>query len=170
MVTDHRLTYREGTVNDKDQLKELGILAYGQFGEILTPDNRAKMNSFLNDEEKVVELLNKSKCFVCLDKKKIVGMAYIVPHDNPWDIFKAEWSYIRMVGVNPEYQGQGIAKALTKMCIDFAKQTNEKTITLHTSEFMPAARHIYETLGFKVLQEIEPRYGKKYWLYMLELS
>lgn len=40
---------------------------------------------------------------------------------------------------------------------------------LHTSEMMGAARHIYESLGFKKLREIEPRYGKKYWLYKLEL-
>ncbi|MDX2173612.1 MAG: hypothetical protein SFY56_10845 [Bacteroidota bacterium] len=34
------------------------------------------------------------------------------------------------------------------MCIAHAKQNNEKTIALHTSEFMDAARHIYEGLGF----------------------
>jgi ribosomal protein S18 acetylase RimI-like enzyme len=97
-------------------------------------------------------------------------MAHIIPNGNPSDIFKTEWSYIRMVGVNPKYQGQGIAKSLTKMCIDKAKQTKEKTIALHTSEFMDAARHIYESLGFKVLHEIAPRLGKKYWLYTLDLS
>jgi ribosomal protein S18 acetylase RimI-like enzyme len=35
---------------------------------------------------------------------------------------------------------------------------------------MSAARHIYEALGFTILQEIAPRYGKKYWLYILELE
>lgn len=102
----------------------------------------------------------------------IVGMAHIIPNGNPADIFKIEWSYIRMVGVNPKYQGQGqgIAKTLTQMCIYKAKQTNEKTIALHTSEFMDAARHIYESLGFKILQEIDQRFGKKYWLYTLDLN
>ncbi|HTA61317.1 MAG TPA: GNAT family N-acetyltransferase, partial [Bacteroidia bacterium] len=100
----------------------------------------------------------------------IIGMAYIVSSGNPWDIFKAEWSYIRMVGVNPAYGGQGIAKALTSMCINHAVKTNEKIIALHTSEFMNAARHIYESLGFKILQPIEPRFGKKYWLYTLSIN
>ena len=75
-----------------------------------------------------------------------------------------------MVGVKPKYRGQAIAKTLTQMCIDFAKQSNEKTIALHTSEFMDAARHIYEGIGFKVLKEIPPLFGKKYWLYTLELN
>ncbi len=84
-------------------------------------------------------------------------------------MFKAEWSYIRLVGVDPDYRGKGIAKNLTEMCLEFAKKTKEKIIALHTSEFMDAARHIYESLGFKVLREIEPRLGKRYWLYTLEL-
>jgi ribosomal protein S18 acetylase RimI-like enzyme len=162
--------YRSATLIDKEQLKVLGIISYGQFANILTPENFNELNNNLNNEDKLIELITISTCYVCLDKDLIIGMAYLIPNGNPADIFKAEWSYIRMVGVNPHYQGQGIAKTLTQMCIDKAKQTNEKTIALHTSEFMDAARHIYESLGFKVLQEIEPRLGKKYWLYTLDLN
>lgn len=162
-------TYREGSLIDKEQLKELALISYGQFSDILTPENWAKMSDSLHDESKLVELINKSICFVCLREDEIIGMAYLVPSGNPWGPFQAEWSYIRMVGVNPEYQGQGIAKALTKMCIDRAKTMQEKIIALHTSEFMDAARHIYEGFGFKVTSELEPIFGKKYWLYSLEL-
>jgi ribosomal protein S18 acetylase RimI-like enzyme len=34
---------------------------------------------------------------------------------------------------------------------------------------MDKARYIYEKLGFKIIKEIEPRYGKKYWLYEMSL-
>ncbi len=79
------------------------------------------------------------------------------------------WSYIRMVGVHPHYAGRGIGKQLTQRCIDFAISSDEQVIALHTSEYMNAARHIYESLGFKQMKELEPRYGKRYWLYQLEL-
>ncbi len=164
------LDFREITPQDKAQLKSLGIMSYGQYSKILTLDNWEILKGFLHDEEKLTELINKSKGFACIDNKEIIGMAYIISSGNPSDIFKSEWSYIRMVGVNPKYQGLGIAKTLTKMCVDYAKITNEKTIALHTSEFMDAARHIYEKLGFKILQEIEPRFGKRYWLYTLDLT
>jgi len=49
------------------------------------------------------------------------------------------------------------------------EELKEKTIALHTSEFMDAARHIYEGLGFIMVKEIPPRYGKRYWLYRLDL-
>jgi ribosomal protein S18 acetylase RimI-like enzyme len=162
-------TYREANINDLAQLKRLGISSYGQFNTILGPEASAKLHASLNDEQKLADLIKISKCFVCEKETKLIGMAHIIPSGNPWEMFQKEWSYIRMVGVDPKYGGQGIAKKLTGMCIDFAKQNKERIIALHTSEFMDAARHIYESLGFKILKEIEPRYGKKYWLYTLEL-
>ncbi|MDB5249085.1 MAG: hypothetical protein JWQ40_3479 [Segetibacter sp.] len=75
-----------------------------------------------------------------------------------------------MVGVHPGYTGQGIAKTLTQTCLEKAKDLNEKTIALHTSELMDAARHIYESPGFTILKEIPNRFGKRYWLYTLNIT
>jgi ribosomal protein S18 acetylase RimI-like enzyme len=169
-MTEKKLSFRTGTISDADQLQDLRITAYGQFQSALTPDNWTIFNSNLQDRQKFIDVFKIAKCFVCLDGDKIIGVAYIIPSGNPTDLFKADWSYIRMVGVNPKYRGQGISKTLTKMCIDHATQNNEKTIALHTSEFMDAARHVYESLGFKVLKEIPPLFGKKYWLYTLDLN
>ena len=52
--------------------------------------------------------------------------------------------------------------------MEHAKETNETYIALHTSEFMDAARAIYEKKGFKKKKEIE-YLGKRYWIYLLEL-
>jgi ribosomal protein S18 acetylase RimI-like enzyme len=162
-------TYREGSLADKEQLKHLGIISYGQYKPLLSEENFNVLHRNLSDDSKVEALITGSKCFVCLDGDTIVGMAYLVSSGHPWDIFLADWAYIRMVGVNPAYQGKGIARQLTRQCIDYAQHTGEKTIALHTSEMMDAARHIYESLGFKQLREIEPRFDKRYWLYLLEL-
>ncbi|MFK7000949.1 GNAT family N-acetyltransferase [Flavobacterium oreochromis] len=164
------LTYREGTKNDLEGLKALGILSYGQFKDDLSEKNWNKMDSILRLDENYLKLLDISTCFICLDGEQLVGMAYLVHNGNPTDIFQADWSYIRMVGVNPNYAGQGIGKKLTQMCIDLAKKTDEKIIALHTSEFMHAARHIYESLGFEIVKEIEPLFEKKYWLYHLNIN
>jgi ribosomal protein S18 acetylase RimI-like enzyme len=161
--------FRQGTVSDTEQLKNLGLLSYGQYFPLLSPEAKDKLQKGVSNKGLYEELLVKSQCFVCEDKGLIVGMAFLVPSGNPWDIFPAEWSYIRMVGVDPAYGGKGIAKKLTSQCIDFAQQSGEKIVALHTSEMMDAARHIYEGFGFKILREIEPRFGKRYWLYTLDL-
>lgn len=165
----NNLSCRTGTIEDVDALQRLGILAYSQFKTSLTPDNWTVFKGNLEDKQKFIDVLKTAKCFVCLDGEKIIGAAYIIPSGNPTDIFKAEWCYIRMVGVDPNYRGLGIAKTLTTMCIDFAKQNHEKTIALHTSEFMDAARHIYESMGFKAQKEFS-LFGKRYWLYTLKLN
>lgn len=97
-------------------------------------------------------------------------MAFLISSGNPTDIYLKEWSYIRFISVDPDYSGLGIRRKLTSMCIDLAIQNGEKTIALHTSEIMDKARQLYESLGFKILKEIDPRLGKKYWLYKLDLS
>ncbi len=164
-----KLFYRSGSLEDFNQLKDLGIASYGQYAKNLTSENWERLNKFLHDENSLLDLLQNSSPFVCVDNSRIVGMAYLLSSGHPTEIYQQDWSYIRMVGVHPDYAGKGIAKKLTQLCIKKAKACNEKTIALHTSEFMDAARHIYESLGFKILKEIPPRYGKKYWLYTLEL-
>jgi ribosomal protein S18 acetylase RimI-like enzyme len=155
---------------DLPQLLQLSIDAYSEYGQVLSADNWADFSGKLSDGDSLCELMGKATTFVCEDGNRIIGVAYFLPSGNPTAIFQADWCYIRMVGVYPDYRGQGIARKLTEMCIDQARQTKEHTLTLHTSEFMNAARHIYESLGFSVLREIDPIFGKRYWLYKLDIS
>jgi ribosomal protein S18 acetylase RimI-like enzyme len=163
------LTYRRGSLEDMAQLKQLALLSYGQYADVLTPENWQIMRTNMDDDEKLKGLLEKSYCYVCTCNEKIVGMAHLVPSGNPWQFFEAGWGVIRMVGVDPEYTGRGIARQLTAMCIAKAKETNETTIALHTGEFMNAARYIYESLGFTIRREIDGYLGKRYWLYTLAI-
>ena len=162
--------YRQGSIAELPQLQQLRIDAYSEFEQALTQDNWADFYGRMRDVDGVRDLLGKATTFVCADDDRIIGVAYFLPSGNPTAIFQADWCYIRMVGVYPDYRGQGIARKLTEMCIDQARQTKEHTLTLHTSEFMNAARHIYESLGFSVLREIDPIFGKRYWLYKLDIS
>ena len=160
--------YRNATIADQEQLKIIGLNSFGQFKDQLTPDNWKKLETYLIGENTYPDLLANSTCFVCEYDKKIVGMAFFISHGNPTDIFQEDWSYLRMVGVHNDYSGKGIGRQLIEICIDYARKTGEKNIALHTSEFMDAARHIYESMGFIRVREIEPRFDKKYWLYLLE--
>ncbi len=162
-------TFRKGTIQDKDKLQALGILSYGQHQHAMTPENWNQYNSLLSNPDTFTYLMYTSTCFLCEYNNEIIGMAFLVSNGHPTEMFEEKWSYIRMVGVNPSFSGKGIAKRLTQMCIDFAKETNEKFVALHTSEFMNAARHIYEGFGFKVVRELT-RYDKKYWIYVIELN
>ena len=141
------------------------LLSYNGIAGVLTYKT-------LTADQTYRDLLNQTKSIVCISttKNKIIGMAFFVPNGNPTDIYESEWCYIRFVSVDPEFGGQGIGRKLTTMCIDIANRNGEKTIALHTSEMMDKARHIYESLGFTILREIDQRLGKRYWLYTLEIN
>lgn len=163
------LKFRVGTIADKAALRSIALASYGPFEKELTEENWNDFFKNLNSEESYTAILKIAKCFVCEFDDKIVGVAYFVPSGNPTQIFEASWSYIRMLGVHPDYQGNGIAKRLMQNCIEFAKQSNEQLIALHTSEFMDSARYMYEKMGFIKLKELQPIFGKKYWLYHMKL-
>ncbi len=163
------LIYRKANSFDFDKLKSLGIESYSEFSKVLTSTNWNKMNSFLESNANLTMLIKQSTVFVCEKESDIIGMIYLVPSGNPTELFQENWSYIRFLGVNTEFRGNGIGKKLTDLGMDYAKETNEKYIALHTSEFMDSARAIYEKRGFKKTKEIE-YLGKKYWIYLFELN
>ena len=164
-------TYRKATVGDLQDLKKLAIKSWTAFQKQLTEYNWASLLETISNDKTYGRLIAQSTCFICVsDTENIIGMAFLVPNGNPTDIYLTEWSYIRFLSVDPDFGGQGIGRKLTTMCIEKAKQDGEKTIALHTSELMDKARHIYESLGFEILREIDQRLGKHYWLYKLEIN
>ncbi len=162
--------YRTASESDLGQLKVLGLLAYGQFQNVLGHENWELMKAKQNDDDTFLNLLKIAQCFVCENENEIIGMAFLIPHGYPTTIFEKEWCYIRLVGVHPKFEGNGIGRKLTQQCIDFAKDSGEKVIALHTSEFQNAARHIYEGIGFVKLKNLDLIYGKQYYLYTLQLD
>jgi ribosomal protein S18 acetylase RimI-like enzyme len=166
-----KMNYRKGNSNDLKALKNLAIKSWRQFQNELTPENWKKLENNLSNDKTYIDLLENSYNIICInDSEEIIGMSFLVPKGNPTDLFDKDWCYIRYVTVDPNYCGQGIGRHLTEKLIQYAKDNGEKTIALHTSEMMNKARHIYESLGFTILKEIEPRFDKKYWIYTLEVN
>jgi len=164
------MIYRKGSINDLNELKKLAIETWSQYKHELTRENWETLKGILSNDKTWVEVLTNSYSVVCVNEvNEIVGMSFLVPQGNPTELFDKNWCYLRFVTVDRNFTGQGIGRHLTEKCIQHARETGEKTIALHTSEMMNSARHIYESLGFTILKELEPRLGKKYWLYTLEL-
>jgi GNAT superfamily N-acetyltransferase len=162
--------YRTAQQKDINALQDLALASYGRLIPELTPENWIKMQSVLTSDQTFPLLIDTCHSFLCEQDGILSGMAFLVPSGNPTKIYSAATSYIRMVGVHPDAGGQGIAKTLTRLCIDRAVETGEKMISLHSAEVMYTARHIYENLGFKKIRLLDEHYGLVYWLYELDIS
>lgn len=163
------MKYRKAHIDDLEQCRMIGIEAYSEYRSFLKPRFWTELKTILEDPQTVKKLFDKSTVFVCEINNAIVGVIYYFSSGNPTDLYSEDLCYIRSLAVKPSFRQLGIAKQLTKMCTEQARATNETKIALHTSEMMPIAKSMYEKMGFIKKNEIE-RLGKKYWIYIKELS
>jgi Acetyltransferases len=84
------------------------------------------------------------------------GVTYVSGADDPYsEELRDGEAGIRMLAVDPARQGRGIGRALTEWCVERARAAGRVRLVLHTGEFMPAAVHLYERMGFERLPELD---------------
>jgi DNA-binding MarR family transcriptional regulator/GNAT superfamily N-acetyltransferase len=64
-------------------------------------------------------------------------------------------SRLRLLYVEPAFQGRGIGDALVSTCVDFARSVGYERVTLWTHTILEGARRIYARHGFRVVEEKE---------------
>lgn len=154
----------------RDQfLKNSSIQIISKSGDriILDPQNPWKFIQWLG---KIIPPLRKQQARtgwfqIKIDGKKVGD--FQIYSRSPQEL---ELSWIDIV---PEKRGRGIAKAVIKRIIDFAKENNYKKISLEAvGEEFSNARKLYESLGFKPVKTISTAEEDKLWqgLELYELS
>jgi ribosomal protein S18 acetylase RimI-like enzyme len=101
------------------------------------------------------------------------GVTYVCGPEDPYseELSQGE-AGIRMLAVDPARHGGGVGRALTLECIERARTSGRCCIVLHTGDWMAAAKHIYESLGFERRPAIDfsPAPGVDLIGYSLELE
>ena len=101
------------------------------------------------------------------------GVTYVRGPDDPYSEDLAEGQGgMRMLAVDPASQSRGIGRALTLACLERARSEGRRGFALHTGDRMPAAKHLYESLGFKRVRatDFSPAPGIELIGYALDLS
>lgn len=80
-----------------------------------------------------------------------VGCVFCVPDDDP------DTARLRALLVLPQARGLGLGQRLVDECLEWARGTGYKRITLWTNDVLVSARRIYEAAGFALVQEAPHR-------------
>lgn len=96
-----------------------------------------------------------AEVLVALDGEDLVGCVTFVPDaSSPWaELLQPGESGIRMLAVEPRAQGRGTGRTLLNACISRARDLRRSAVILHTTPWMSAAQHLYESAGFERLPE-----------------
>ncbi len=141
---------RRVSPDEYDEAGRVTALAYREFAD------GESWDSYLQKLADVEGRADVTLVLVAVEEGRIVGTATleldgrIDDDDRPLEPDEAN---IRMLGVDPDARGHGVATALIRACFEHAREAGRTRMRLHTTQRMKAAQAMYESLGFARLPD-----------------
>jgi GNAT superfamily N-acetyltransferase len=142
-------------VAEPSEYAEAGRVTARAYREFVEPGERA-WEEYLAHIADIAERADRSVVLVASDDGRIAGSATLelgerIDDDDP--PLAADEAHVRMLGVDPDARGRGVARALMEACFAYARAAGRARLTLNTTERMKTAKAMYEAMGFRRLPD-----------------
>jgi GNAT superfamily N-acetyltransferase len=87
---------------------------------------------------------SREHCWIAEQDGAPIGSVFIVKESD-------EIARLRMLIVEPKARGLGVGRRLVEECVRFARRAGYREITLWTHSILIAARRIYDSVGFQIV-------------------
>ncbi len=135
---------------DKEIVRKLLIDSYKQYEQgFYSPE---AWNDYIEQIKLSVDNPNIDRILVAKSNRKIIGTLQIF-HSSGEAYNRPELNIsspiVRLLAVQPEARGKGVAQLLLKTSLEYAKSKGAGSLYLHSSDLMQKAIDLYQWLGFK---------------------
>jgi ribosomal protein S18 acetylase RimI-like enzyme len=160
------IVVREAQPEEFAALGEITVAAYRAVGEV--------DDGYVAELRDVATRARAVPILAAVDEEtgRLLGTATYVPGPGPYHEGEfGDSASMRMVAVAPDAQGRGVGRRLVEACLDRARAAGTTAMTLYTRPKMTAAHHLYESLGFRRVPELDWEFEPGEWLlaYRLDL-
>ena len=158
------MNIRHATIEDYSAIDSLLGDAYAVVICRMPPDDGIAFKAVLPKAR--AKYAEKGLWVVAETQGRIVGcVAYFAPGAVEHPLFQGSCAHIQLLGVSPSQTKQGVGRKLMDYCLSMASSDRADEFRLQTSELMPEARKLYESLGFKQTEVLAPVWGQPTYLY-----
>jgi len=121
---------------------------YAEYSQVMTPGAWAALEEALR--RSLADDTGVARIVAELDDRIVGSVALYDPGHAQYTGLDsaASWPEVRLVAVDPDVRGRGVARALVLECVRRARAAGATTLGLHTSQSMHTAQRLYERLGF----------------------
>ncbi len=156
------LMYMEYSMTEADKYGVLNLSRGNEYGASIWSVPLNKERQALKSKGKKIFLLNYMGESSLEKYSSIVD--FMATKASPY--IKNEFWYLSIVGILPQFQGQGLGRGLVS---DILKKADLKNIPTYLETFVPRNMSFYNRLGFKAVESFhEPTTDADYWLMIRE--
>lgn len=149
------ITLRQAVPNEWAALSELVVGSYREFAASMGP------SAFRQYEESIHQTIREDKRirrFVALSNDEIIGGCILCPAyelELDGQLVKNPFPEMRLLAVTPSHRNTGVGASLVSFCEDLTRTAGDTAVTLHTTEVMKTAKHMYERRGYERFPDID---------------